>query len=135
MNRSEPELFRGWKAAQPPDGMGARVLAAARTEKRSERREYLVDRLWESRTLRLGWSAAASLLLLVNLVVMTSPTPAPRVADARCADVLDSDPIVVALLERGAESTRAKLAEQTELLNALLAVGSAADTTSEKMEI
>ena len=72
------ELLRGLKATGAPADLRARVLDAARAAALApeEPPRSWVDRLWESRALRLGGLAAAAGLIAAHLALSR---PAPSV--------------------------------------------------------
>jgi hypothetical protein len=72
MTRDNDRLFAGWKPTETPSDLGTRVVAAARRADREIRPVALVDRIWHSRGLKLGWLAATAALLVLN-VWMPSP--------------------------------------------------------------
>jgi hypothetical protein len=73
-DRQESLLF-GTRPPAAPATLKTRVFAAARRAFR-EPRPSLTDRLWSNRQLRLAWGLAVVALVLVNLYVTGSPTPA-----------------------------------------------------------
>ena len=93
MTDARDDLLAGWRAPSVPPGLEQRVLAAAMDPLARPTPRRIEDRLWESRTLRYGWLAAASALLALHLVIAD---PAGRgvdrpsaVAAAQEADDLD----------------------------------------------
>jgi hypothetical protein len=81
MNDNDTDLLAGWRSPPAPPELMQRVLAAARDHNRPPVGRRLEDRLWESRAVRFGWLAAATLLLALNLAVR-NPAGAPVVASA-----------------------------------------------------
>ena len=79
MTDDDTDLLAGWRSPPAPPGLKQRVLAATRDHNRRPVNRRLEDRLWESRAVRLGWLAAASLLLVLNLAAR-APNEAPRIA-------------------------------------------------------
>ncbi len=86
----EEQALRAIRPPMAPPALRQRALAAARQaliqeagaqQAGGEPRPLLTNRLWQSRNLRLGWLAAATLLLGLNLRVALSPPP-PVVAQA-----------------------------------------------------
>jgi hypothetical protein len=69
-DRSMDPLAR-WEPPPTPQGLKRRALAAAEDHDRRPVPRRIEDRLWESRTLRFGWLAAASVLLALNFAVGT----------------------------------------------------------------
>jgi hypothetical protein len=55
--------------AAPPELRGAALAAAAATWSETPARTALVDRLWESRPLRRGWSLVVLALLALNALL------------------------------------------------------------------
>jgi hypothetical protein len=82
MTDNDTELLAGWRSPPAPPELKERVLAAALDDDRRPVRRRLENRLWESKALRFGWLAAASLLLALNLAVR-NPDQAPVVASAK----------------------------------------------------
>ena len=89
MNRQDPDLFTGVRPPRLPPGLKPRMLAHARARTRSD--PPLVDRLWESRGLRLAGAATVAVRLAAHLRAMPriSPSdagPAPTAAAIAGAD-------------------------------------------------
>ncbi len=59
--------FEGLAPPGPPEGLRAQVLARAREALEQEAGRDVWTRIWESRSLRLAWAAAAALLVLANV--------------------------------------------------------------------
>ncbi len=76
MTNDRDDLLAGWRSPPAPLQLRRRALAAARDANRAPVKRRLEDRLWESRPIRYGWLAAASLLLFLNLAVGVSHRPA-----------------------------------------------------------
>jgi hypothetical protein len=94
MNRDDIDLLTGWRSPPPPPELKERVLTAVRDDGRQPVRRRLEDRLWESRAVRVGWLAAASLLLVLNLAMKTADR-APMVASANDGSpALDAEAVV-----------------------------------------
>ncbi len=120
MNDTSKDLFTGWSPTEPPPHVRERVLAAARRGAVPARRR-LEDRLWENRAVRIGWLAAAALLVALNLWL---PTPAER--DPHGSIVagmpVDLDPLLASLIENR-QPTRTTWADQSQLVPVLLEEG------------
>jgi len=85
MDRDDKNLFAAWTPAETPPELGDRVLAAARRSDRAARPRRLEDRVWHSRSLRVGWLAAATALLIFNLWL-----PVPETEESRGLHAADS---------------------------------------------
>lgn len=75
MTGKRDDLLKGWRTPPAPPHLRGRAMAAARDGARRPVRRRVEDRLWESRAVRYGWLAAASVLLVLNLAV-DGATPA-----------------------------------------------------------
>jgi hypothetical protein len=81
-----------WQPPPTPRGLKNSAVSAALDADRRPEPRRIEDRLWESRPLRYGWIAAASMLLALNLVVENPQRPQNRhaaVAEASAADEYD----------------------------------------------
>jgi hypothetical protein len=117
MNRSNDELFRGWKPTSAPPDLKERVMSATREGLVTQPRG-LTDRLWESRALRYGWAVAASILLALNLWL---PSPGERepYPTAAVEEPVEFDPVLASLME-GRLSSKTTWADQSLLVPVLL---------------
>lgn len=117
MTRSDDDLFRTWKPIPAPPALKRRVMAAA-LEGAMPRPTRLTDRLWQSRSLRYAWAAAATALVVVNLWLPSPGEPDPdRAAIARTS--LDLDPLLVSLIADH-PPTRITWSDQERLVRVLL---------------
>jgi hypothetical protein len=67
--------FAGLSPPGPPAEMREKVLAVAREALAREAVPDVWTRIWESRSLRLAWAAAAALLLMANVGISVSRLP------------------------------------------------------------
>jgi hypothetical protein len=79
----------GWKAPSAPDGLKNKAMTAAHDADRRLVPRRIEDRLWESRAVRFGWLAAASVLLVLNFAVRT----AEQDHELQVADRVDHPPV------------------------------------------
>jgi hypothetical protein len=75
MSERNDDLFAGLHAPMVPPGLEQRVLAAARDPRTAAMPRRIEDRIWDSRSLRAAWLAAASVLLAANLLLTGSSWP------------------------------------------------------------
>ncbi len=83
---SPPDLLDGLKPPGVPEGLKARVLAAARQAAARPPRRNLVDRLWESRPLRLSWLGCTAGLVLALLLASSGERAPVRPAEVLAGD-------------------------------------------------
>jgi len=68
--KTDADPFAGLRPAGPPAGLRPRVLAAALDARAAAlASRHWIDRLWESRALRLAWALALALALAGHLAV------------------------------------------------------------------
>jgi len=75
MTGHNDDLFTGWRAPSAPSGLEQRVLQAAKDPDHRPTPMRIEDRIWNSRGLRTAWLAAASVLLVANLLVSDPDEP------------------------------------------------------------
>ena len=97
MSRSNDDLFRGWKKTPAPPDLKERVVSAVR-KGRMARQRRLTDRLWESRTLRYGWAAAAAALLAFN-IWLPEPAEHGQYRAAAVEERAEFDPVLASLVQ------------------------------------
>jgi hypothetical protein len=127
MNRPDHDLFAGWRATLAPAGLEDRVLAAIREGARPPH-IGLVNRMWENQALRIGWLAAAALLMAINLWMPTAPGTGSEVVVARTDDEVDV--LLASLMERYDLRTPT-LADQNLLIEEIFGNGQSVSTTLE----
>lgn len=92
MTEGHDDMFVGWRAPAAPTGLEQRALAAARDPQVTPIQRRIEDRIWESRGLRIGWLAAASILLSANMlltndVVVAQSQSEPEIAADKELDI------------------------------------------------
>jgi hypothetical protein len=117
MSRSNDDLFRGWRPTPASPELKERVISAVRGGVQTQPKG-LTDRLWESRALRYGWVAEATVLVALNLWL---PSPADRepYLAAMVEEPVEFDPVLAALLKDHL-SPRTTWADQNHLVPVLL---------------
>lgn len=116
MNRSDDNLFRGWKPTPAPPNLQERVMSAVREGVASERRR-LTDRLWESRAVRFGWAAAATALVAFNLWFPAARTAVSTGLIAQTSH--EVDPVLASLIDKH-QLARFTVADRDRLLTEIL---------------
>ncbi len=95
MNRAR-RLLRGLEPPSPPRELRSRTLAAAGAAARrgvpgpAAGAPALLDRLWESRALRLAWGLAVAGLVLLNWGLDRGPAKIPAPARRSAAPVVEA---------------------------------------------
>lgn len=117
MNEAPKDLLAGWSPTEPPPHVRERVLAAARRGAFPARRA-LEDRLWENRSVRIAWLAAAAALVALNLWLPAPEQPLPRPSPLRRSTV-EIDPVLASLIAKR-PPTRVTWSDQSQLVLVLL---------------
>lgn len=80
-------MIEGLEPPQPPPGLRAKALAAARGRIAAGAAPDVWSRIWSHRGLRIAWAASVVLLLAGHVLVTLSPVgPRPTVDPALIAD-------------------------------------------------
>jgi hypothetical protein len=116
----EKELFsEALTPPAPPPQLADRVLAAAAGAARDLESPHWIDRLWESRSLRLVWLASLLIVLLLHATLPAPPAATPPRRPARATAASEGEwAALTPLFARPRDLGRA-LRTRHELLRAL----------------